>query len=191
MIKAVIFDCFGVLITDALERIVSDLGASLEDIEEIVGLVSAANRGSIEPEVYRASVAKRLGISVEEYIDRIKKAEQVNEPLLEYIKELKTTFKIGLLSNVNSLESLESRFIKGELELFDAVIASGEIGYAKPEAQAYEITASKLGVLLGECVMVDDREDYCEGAIGVGMQAVHYRSLDQLKSELSSIQAVN
>lgn len=187
MIKAVIFDCFGVLVTDALERIVSDLGASLEDIEEIVGLVAAANRGSIEPEVYRTSVAERLGISVEEYVDRIKKAEHVNEPLLEYIKELKSDHKIGLLSNVNSLESLERRFVNGELELFDAIIASGQIGYAKPEAQAYEITAAKLGVLLGECVMVDDREDYCEGAIGVGMQAVHYRTLDQLKQELSSI----
>jgi len=64
------------------------------------------------------------------------------------------------------------------------VVASSNIGFAKPEARAYEITAEKLGVRLDECIMVDDVEAYCLGAEGVGMQAIRYQSFDQMKNEL-------
>jgi HAD superfamily hydrolase (TIGR01509 family) len=72
---------------------------------------------------------------------------------------------------------------------FDVAVASAEIGYAKPEAQAYEITADKLGVELTECVFTDDRGEYCEGARGLGMQAILYENLEQFKAELAKIVA--
>src|SRR6185369_3482431 len=95
--------------------------------------------------------------------------------LLEYIAELRTQYKIGMLSNIGR-GGLERRFAPGELDrYFDVVVVSGDIGYAKPEAEAYEITADRLGVRLDECVFTDDREGYCEAARGVGMQAISYQ----------------
>jgi FMN phosphatase YigB (HAD superfamily) len=35
--------------------------------------------------------------------------------------------------------------------------------------------------------MIDDREEYCLGATGVGMQAILYSSFDQMKSEMEAI----
>lgn len=187
-IKAIIFDCFGVLITDPLDTVLAELGISDYEKEGIMRLVAVANRGQIPSVIYRKVLANKLGISYEEYINKTKSSEIKNNDLLKYISELKGKFKVGMLSNVSSKESLTSRFTKDELSNnFDTVIASGEIGYAKPQAQAYEIAASELGVLLNECVMIDDRYDYCQGALGVGMQTIQYHTFDQMKSELKKL----
>jgi len=67
------------------------------------------------------------------------------------------------------------------------VVASADIGFAKPEAEAYQITADRLGVRYDECVMIDDREDYCQGAIAAGMHAILYKSLVQLQRDLDRV----
>lgn len=187
MIKAIIFDCFGVLLTDALQATVDELRHSNPDVAEaIVKSVTLSSKGVIDAQTSRMEVADLLGLTMDEYIDKIRTGEVKNVQLLSYIKQLAKDYKIGLLSNVLK-GGLEVRFTSDELSVFDAVVSSGDIGYAKPEAQAYEITAERLGVRLNECVMIDDREDYCSGAIGVGMQAIQYQSFDQLKSELGKL----
>ncbi len=70
---------------------------------------------------------------------------------------------------------------------FDTVVVSGEIGYAKPEPEAYEITADRLGVRLDACVFTDDREHFCEAARAVGMQAIHYQNVDQFRQDLEGV----
>lgn len=187
MIKAIIFDCFGVLVNDALESTVNELKIKHPDkAKRITNLVTDASKGLIDPDASRTAVADILGITIAEYANRMKNAEIKNQPLLNYIKELQPRFKLGLLSNIIS-GGLEVRFTSDELSMFDALVVSGEIGYAKPQAQAYEITAERLGVRLNECVMIDDREDYCQGATGVGMQAIQYQSLEQMKSDLEKL----
>lgn len=186
--SAIIFDCFGVLITDALEGIVAKLETmEPEKAARIVATVTAANKGTISSEVSRTTVADILGISVEEYVSRIRNGEVKNTELLTYTISLRKRYKTALLSNVSSA-GLAVRFTPEELSThFDVVVASGVIGYAKPEAQAYEITAERLGVRLDECIMIDDREDYCLGAQGVGMRAIQYTSFEQMKQELEGI----
>jgi HAD superfamily hydrolase (TIGR01509 family) len=66
-------------------------------------------------------------------------------------------------------------------------MVSAVIGFAKPGAKAYEAVAEKLGMRLDECVMIDDRQAYCEGARAIGMTAIQYSSMSRLKRELSAI----
>ena len=188
MIKAIIFDYFGVIGTDTLTVIVDELRTTdASKADHIVQLVGAASKGTIDPDISRAEVADTLGLTGEEYANKIKNGETRNQQLLNYIKDLRPRFNTGLLSNIIR-GGLEVRFTSEELETyFDVVVSSGDIGYAKPEPQAYEITVERLGVRLNECIMVDDREDYCRGAIGVGMRAVQYQSFKQMKHELSSL----
>jgi len=188
MVRAIILDCFGVSVTDALTQIIDDLrGSDPEKADEITRLSNEAGKGLIEPHPYRAAIADVLELSFDEYMNKLRSGEHKNHELLSYIKTLRPQYKIGVLSNV-SAGGLKLRFSEQELrQHFDTVVASGEIGYAKPEAQAYEIAASSLGVRLDECVMVDDRQEYCDGAIGVGMQAILYIDNEQLKTELKSI----
>ena len=188
MIKAIIFDCFGVLVTDSLDAIINSNELSEIQRDEIKSYVTAANKGSISVAEYRSEVANILNMEHKDLNSAIKNGEIKDENLLEYIRELKKEYKIGLLSNVTSLDSLKSRFAENELEdNFDVVVASGQIGYAKPEAEAYEITVDKLGVFLSECVMIDDREEYVNAAVGIGMKGIVYTGMNDLKKELKDI----
>ena len=188
MIKAIIFDCFGVLVTDSLDAIINSHELSEIQRDEIKSYVTAANKGSISVAEYRSEVANILNMEHKDLNSAIKNGEIKDENLLEYIRELKKEYKIGLLRNVTSLDSLKSRFAENELEdNFDVVVASGQIGYAKPEAEAYEITVDKLGVFLSECVMIDDREEYVNAAVGIGMKGIVYTGMNDLKKELKDI----
>jgi len=188
MVRAVIFDCFGVIISDALEVIVSELRVTRpEAARQVHDLVLASNRGHLTPRSSSEQIAALLGMTYEAYRDRIAEGEAKDAALLEYVAALRKTHKTAMLSNIGS-GSLARRFAEGELEnYFDVVVSSGDIGFAKPEAEAYEITAERLGVRLDECVFTDDRELYCEGARAVGMQAIHYKGFAQFRGELEPL----
>ncbi|MGB4967167.1 MAG: HAD-IA family hydrolase [Candidatus Saccharimonadales bacterium] len=186
MIKAIIFDCFGVLVTDALEEIVQEIRQrNPAGADEIVALVRASNKGIMAPTESSKQIAALLGSEETEYRQKIKDGEVKNTALLEYVVSLRRSYKTAMLSNIGK-GSLAKRFSEEELErYFDVVVASGDVGYAKPEARAYEIVAERLGVRFDECVFTDDREIFCEAARGVGMQAIVYRDFETFKTELT------
>ena len=188
MIKAIIFDCFGVIITDSLSVMLDEVRSSNPaKAKKILDYIERANKGLMDTTEARRAVAKEMDISLDEYIHKLFGNGVKNQPLLEYVKELRKEYKIAMLSNVSS-GGLEARFSESELsEHFDVVVASFDIGFAKPQAQAYEITADKLGVRCDECVMIDDRQDYCIGARAAGMQAILYESLEQTKGEIQKL----
>jgi len=186
MIRAIIFDCFGVLVEDALAALYQELPP--EKREEAIGLMHAAHHGFLEPVDSNQQIAALLGMDLPAYQQAIRDGEIKNQPLLEYIKGLHGQYKTAMLSNV-SKGGITRRFTPVELGYFDTVVASGEVGYAKPEAEAYELTADRLGVRLEECVFTDDREEYCEAARGVGMQAILYQSFRQFKTDLETLLA--
>ena len=68
---------------------------------------------------------------------------------------------------------------------FDALVFSGEIGWAKPAREAYLITADQLGVPAGRCVFVDDSRRNVDGAVAAGMVGVHHTSVSATLAELS------
>lgn len=189
MIKALIFDCFGVLITDALSVICGELRSRDPAAADRAGdIIKATNRGMIDAREANRQLAVLLGRNADELRAEIAGNEVKDTRLMAYIFELRSRYKTAMLSNISNIGSLDRRFTHQELvRLFDEIVASGDIGYAKPEAQAYEITADRLGVRLDECVFIDDREVFCEAARFTGMQAIYYRSYDQFRDELDAI----
>jgi HAD superfamily hydrolase (TIGR01549 family) len=185
MIKAIIFDLFGVIRPDPLVATYRYFGGDPEkDAYFINDTIDAANRGTIPNS--RSVFARHFGITVEQWMEIGDKAGN-DQRVLQYVLHLRQTYKTGLLTNI-SRGRLPELFKPGELEkYFDAVVGSGDVGFAKPEAQAYEIMADRLKVRLDECVMIDDREEYLVGARGVGMRAILYGSLPQLKQELGKL----
>jgi beta-phosphoglucomutase-like phosphatase (HAD superfamily) len=186
MIRAIIFDCFGVVVTDTLPAAYKRLGGDFEkDVKTVGAIIDAANKGIIPRST--GAVAELLGVSESTWIQAMAEGRVRNLELLEYIKELRTTYKTAMLSNV-SAGGLERLFEDGFLEkYFDVVIASATEGFAKPEARAYEITAERLGVRLDECIFTDDREPYAEGAQHVGMKTILFKNTDQFVSELQAL----
>lgn len=188
MMRAIIFDCFGVLITDVLKSIRDELYERDQNAAlEVDQLVRAANLGVISPGESNQKVAAILGVPYEDYRARIDGGEVRNTKLLDYILELRKTYKTAMLSNISS-HSLDKRFTKDELATyFDEVIVSGDVGFAKPSPEIYDIAAKRLGVKPEECVFIDDRELFVSAATSVGLVGIVYTDFVQLRKELVSL----
>jgi HAD superfamily hydrolase (TIGR01509 family) len=189
MVRAIIFDCFGVIITDALKAVIDELDIQNSALsQQIMDVIHVNNRGLLSSHESNQQIADLLGIGVDEWRNRIKHGEVKDDRVLAYARELKKRgYKTALLSNIGR-ESLSRRFSANELQDdFDVVVASGDVGVMKPDPEIYKHTAQLLGVALDECVMVDDRETHCAGARAVGMQSVCYDNFHESKRLLEQL----
>jgi putative hydrolase of the HAD superfamily len=182
-IKAVIFDCFGVLYTDSKRSLLDIVPADKR--QELHDLFTSNNYGFFDRQEYLSRVADIVQISEHEVARYIAQEHHLNEPLVTLIQEqLKDNYRIGLLSNIGR-EWIHDFFSRHQLhEMFDEVVLSGEEGVSKPNPAIYELMASRLGLATGDCLMIDDIADNCEGAEIAGMQCIHYLSNDQLLDAL-------
>ena len=191
MISAVIFDYFGVIRTTGIRSAYIQLGGDLHKDEAFVADVTiAGNYGFIHD--VDEQLAGRLGVDLTTWREAVSGAHGNDPMLLHYIEKTlrkRLCLKTALLSNANS-QAAADYFEPGELErYFDAALFSGAVGYAKPEAAAYRLTAERLGVSPTDCIMVDDREEFCRGAERVGMHAIVYRNFAQCTEEIKRLLA--
>ena len=189
MIKAIIFDCFGVLLGNAYKTHLMEVEREdPERAKEIRAINHASDMGILSREETAEHISALFGMDTDEFLAEQNQVEVPNRQLLEYIAELKKDYKVALLSNISSRERLSIRFVNGELEShFDIVVASGDEGYVKPQPEIYQIAATRLGVNPNECVMIDDILEFCEGARAVGMQAIQFQTNHQCITDLNAL----
>lgn len=187
MIKAIIFDCFGVLTADSWHEFRVSLPADQQ------GEASKLNHkycaGSIGKAEFLQSVSSLTGRPESFIASLIDNENSKNIPLLEYIGQLKQDYKIGLLSNVASDFIQEKLLTEEEQKLFDSFILSYKYGLTKPDPEMYKLAAKKLQVKPLECVFVDDIENLAKASEAIGMKAIVYKDLPQMKHELNRILA--
>lgn len=184
--RAIIFDYFGVIRPDIFVATYTHFGGDpVADEQFIADTIYASNSGHIPSSI--PVIAKHLGIAPHEWAAKISAPQKHDEQLVRYIKLLKNDYKTALLSNI-SRGRLKEILAPGDLTAcFDITIGSGETGYAKPDIEIFQLAAEKLGVKPSECVMVDDRADYCQGAENAGMQAIVYRTFPQFKRDIKKL----
>ncbi len=189
MIKAIIFDCFGVLLGNAYKTHLMEVEREdPERAKEIRAINHASDMGILTREETAEHISALFGMDTDEFLAEQNQVEVPNRQLLEYIAELKKDYKVALLSNISSRERLSIRFVNGELEShFETVVASGDEGYVKPQPEIYQIAATRLGVNPNECVMIDDILEFCEGARAVGMQAIQFQTNHQCITDLNAL----
>ncbi|HSX53485.1 MAG TPA: HAD-IA family hydrolase [Patescibacteria group bacterium] len=181
MIKAIIFDCFGVLTGDRWKEFVSTLPA--EQKRPASELNRQLDSSEISNAVFLKEVSKLTNHSSEKISNFINAEMHKNTELLEYIASLKLKYKIGMLSNVSS-NWIHSFLTKSELNLFDDIVLSFEVGMTKHDSRIFSLASERLGVQNSECAFTDDNDQYCQTAIQEGMKAIHYRDFIQMKQEL-------
>jgi HAD superfamily hydrolase (TIGR01509 family) len=187
MIKAIIFDCFGVLAVDGwLPFKTAHFSGRPEQLREVTNLNRQTDAGLLPYDEFIRSVAAMAKVAPEDFRAQIEQTV-VNEELLDYIAaELKPTYRIGMLSNVAG-HWLEEKFTPEQRKLFDAITLSSRTGFVKPDPRAYEAVLAELGLEAAETLFVDDREGNCSAARQVGMQALLYGDLAQFKHDLTEV----
>lgn len=191
MIKAIIFDCFGVLTTDRWR----EFTATLPDGQRRKAgeLNQAYCSGSLSDPEFVKAMADLTGASdqqVRAIINNDGEEAAKNTELLKFIATLKPAYKIGLLSNVATSWVRDDFLTPEEQALFDSFTFSYETGLAKPDPRMFKLAAERLGVSLSSCVLVDDVERYCSVAQELGMQAVLYQNFSQAKTDIKKVLAV-
>jgi HAD superfamily hydrolase (TIGR01509 family) len=188
VIKAAIFDCFGVLTTDGWIAFKNRHFKKDPDLfAKATELNGEANSARISYQEFLAKIGELAGMpasGVEQEIN----SNVANDELFGYIKTLKPKYKIGMLSNA-SANWLKDLFNDEQISLFDTIDLSYESGVIKPEEQSYVHVAEQLGVNTNECVFIDDQEKHCEGARRAGLQAIRYENFEQMKKDLEKILA--
>ena len=184
MIKAVVFDCFGV-IYGASCNILTAM-APIASVQGVKDAHNAKDYGYISYDEFLDEVADLIGISTDEVRDIIYKKQILNQELIEYIKELKSEYKIGLLSNVDEM-TIERLFGDSTVDLFDEMVLSSSVGLIKPQPEIYQLMCDKLGLKPEECIMIDDLKTNCEGAKSVGMLAICHESNQATKQQINEM----
>ena len=193
MIKAIAFDYGGVIETiegGVVQNVTKYLNIKEEDWRSVYSSLNyLCNTGQKSYEEVYELVAKKLGASDSQIagaIEIFKKNRdtiEINFKLVELIKKLKSSYKIGLLSN-NTIKLRQELTDLNLIDLFDVVVISSEEGYQKPQPEIFEILFKKLGVKSSEVIFVDDSRTSLVGAERIGYTPILFLSNDQLKAEL-------
>jgi len=183
-IKAIIFDCFEVLVISGHE----DLRQKYPDVAtELMDLSMQSDYGYISRIDYFQKVSKLTGLEVADIETKYWKNKVLNSVLIDWIGQLKkeNKYKIGLLSNIG-YEGI-NMFIspKDRNDMFDAVVLSSEVHMMKPSVAIFEEMARRLELDPSECVMIDDVVANIDGATMAGMKGIVYGSPRQVKEDVT------
>ncbi len=144
MVRAIIFDCYGVLAKEKLLPFRKKyFGSDPKTFGEVTDMIGMTTAGHLSYADFIAKVSDLASITEKSAREQIE-GNAPNEELFEYIaRNLKPKYKIGLLSNAAS-NRLEALFTPEQLSVFDATALSFEIRAIKPEAAAYKAIAERL-----------------------------------------------
>ena len=188
MIKAVIFDFFGVIGLSTYQLVGEKYNLSDTQKKELTDLHKTFDNGFIDDAKFLQSYADIISEPYESFIDNFYKSQErfrVSDAMIEFALELKKSYKIGMLSNVSS--DAYHAFIEPIASNFDSVVTSYHAQLAKPDVAIFELIAQELGVDVFDCIMIDDSETNCEGARAAGMQAICHTSLADTRQQLISL----
>lgn len=124
-----------------------------------------------------AAIASRCGVASASTImaalaDYYARHAAPRPAMCELLDALAGRVKRVLLSNAS--RGSTARFAERLQGRFDAIVCSGDVGVAKPDAAAYRLAAARGGARPERCAFVDDVAANVAAARAVGMQGLHY-----------------
>lgn len=102
------------------------------------------------------------------------------------IKELKGVYKLGLLSNSMSPYFHTISPGLGLDKIFDEILISSEIGYVKPEPEAFQEMLKSLDVIPSESLLIDDSTLNVKAAKELGMSGYVFTTVGELQELLKN-----
>jgi putative hydrolase of the HAD superfamily len=196
MPRAIVFDLFGVIAStqrpEDVARIETISGVDAEPFWAAYWALRKPYDAGQPATDYWAAVASRLGVRFDdETVRALVEADMeswtnVDPAMVDLVGELAAEGRtLGLLSNIvgDLVPIFEARH--GEwLAYFKVLTYSCEIGVAKPDREAFEIVAGRLGVEPRDCLFIDDNETNVLAARETGMRAEVFAGPAQVRALL-------
>jgi len=193
VIKGCIFDLDGVIVDTAhyhylaWKRLALELGYDLTELENEklkgVSRMQSLNiildlAGISLNERHKEMLANKKNIWFNDYIERMTPAE-IFPGVQELIDSMKGEgIRVGLASSsMNAKTVLRQLRIQNE---FDAVVDGSMITRTKPDPEIFLITAERIGLSAGSCVVVEDAVAGVKAALAAGMKCIGIGSANLL-----------
>jgi FMN phosphatase YigB (HAD superfamily) len=139
MIRALIFDCFGVFFTDPVFAYMRDPQTPPEKAEALHALDEQAARGTLAKTGFIKQAAGLLARPEKEIERQFFHGFDRNQQLLDFVQQARKQYKIALLSNIGG-DMMDDFFSPSDRQaLFDVVILSGDVKMAKPDPEIFEL----------------------------------------------------
>ena len=194
--KAIIFDLGNVVFhcnqESALNCWSEISGLNKEELKRKLNLDDEIHadfeKSVVSADRFRKHISKQIGynLSIGEFEQGWNAIyENLVDDVHEFLTQLREQNRIIGLTNTNVTHAkIWKEKYKDTLSLFEKVFASHEIGFRKPEPDAYHVCLDYLEMMPGEVIFLDDNIKNVEAARKVGIKSILVKSFDQMTEDL-------
>lgn len=197
MSPTLFFDIGGVLLTNAWDtparaRAAETFGLDNNDFQTRHGMLKTAfetGRLSLDAYIARTVFHRSRGFSPADFKAFMFGQSQLLGETLDWVRSLATAGKYQLFTlNNESRELHEYRVRTFRLgEVFRAFLTSCYIGQAKPDEGIYLNALGIAGCGRKDAIFIDERPLNVEPAHALGLRAIRFEGLDQLRADLKEM----
>ena len=187
-VKAIIFDLGGVILNIDYRLTIAAFTKLGVKNSELFYSKKAQNHifdkieiGAITPNYFLGELQKHCKNANKNEIEKAWNSMLLDLPekRLNYIQNLSKNYRLFLLSNTNNLHIKALRKKIGEkrwanfTSLFNKIYLSHEIGFRKPNKEAFQIILNENSLKPNNVLFIDDSPQHIEGAKNLNIQC-HY-----------------
>lgn len=199
MIRAVVFDCDGVL------RHWEDQNRRVAEVEAACGLAPGtvlamafgpelgplAVTGALAYDEWLGAMRERVGDVAAPAVDAFAEGiGTVDSAVLAVVRDLRAAgTTTAVLSNATTRFEDDLACLGLDEEL-DRVFNTARLGVAKPDPAVFERVAADLGLAPADVVFVDDLDVNVEGAERAGMTAIRFSGAEDLRARLVALRVL-
>lgn len=195
-IKALVFDCGGVVLRDAdsfhYDRWEARLNLQAGELRQRLWhgpYWAEAEIGRLTEEEFWQEAARDLGLDSGEARQMARDlwaSWQVDPNVLALVDKARRRFQVAMLSNAtDALEDALAHTYR-IADRFDPIIVSARYGIAKPAPEIYHLLLEKLDAKPQEVVFIDDRAENIAAAAALGMHVIWFLNPSELERQLAS-----
>ncbi|MBO20384.1 MAG: hypothetical protein CL732_07590 [Chloroflexi bacterium] len=196
MAKTILFDIGGVLVHLDWEKVcgplseLSDLSPGAVDAEVKNGpIVEESMLGHLTPDEFHLQICAELNVDIpfDRFIELWNSILRPDESILPLVQQLGDGHRLAVASNTDAIHFAHTKDDFGILESFQEFFLSCEMGLLKPDPAFFQRILGGLGAPPEECVFIDDRPENVESARTLGIDALHFQSLEKLETDLKTV----
>lgn len=197
--QLIIFDLGGILVPEATDTIIYPeiakfMGVSVEQFNDAInGFRHAVTEGVMTlTEMYAKIIAKyKLKITAEKVMKKHleiyeKTTTKRDEEILELIEKLKINYEVVCLTNTEK-EIGDYNREHGLFQYFEKVFLSTDMKLRKPQIEIYKKVCEECNCPVEEALLIDDSEEYTDGAVKDGMNVILFYTNKQLLKDLHAL----
>ncbi len=184
--KAIIFDFFGVICSE-ISPFWFEKYFSKNEMKQLENLYTPpADLGKISEDEFFGNIGALVKKTADEVRSEFEDYINIDDGMVNLIKRLKPTYKLGLCSNSPS-NFIRSILVKYKLEnLFNEIVISSECGLIKPDRKIYKLILGKLSTKATDSIFIDDNSVNIEAARTLGIKAILFSDSKNLELVLTN-----